>query len=62
MTAKRPTTEERIVQAGKRARGDKNLAEEIGPASKPVSLHPLTLEQAVSALLKVKPEPRKAKR
>jgi hypothetical protein len=30
-------------------------------ASKPVSLHPLTVKDAVSALLKVPPEPKKPK-
>jgi len=29
--------------------------EPVGPASKPFSLHPLKLDEAVAALLKVKP-------
>lgn len=33
----------------------------MGNAAKPISLHPLKLEDAVSALLKVKPEPKPAK-
>jgi hypothetical protein len=61
---KRPTTEEKLMAAAEKARRGEFLAKETGPASKPVSLHPLSLEQAVSGLLKVKPEPRdrKAKR
>jgi hypothetical protein len=58
MPRKRPTTEERIMQAAERARSGENLAE-MGPASKPLSFHPLKLEAAVSALLRVKPEPKK---
>jgi hypothetical protein len=33
----------------------------MGNAAKPLSLHPLRFERAVSALLKVKPEPKKQK-
>jgi hypothetical protein len=33
----------------------KIVDDKCGPASKPISLHPLKLEAAVSALLKVKP-------
>lgn len=58
MKRKRPTTEEKIMQAAKRARTGENLAE-MGPASKPLSFHPLKLETAVADLLRVKPEPKK---
>jgi hypothetical protein len=33
----------------------------MGNASKPISLHPLKFKDAVSALLKVKPEPKAPK-
>ena len=64
MKRKRPKTEQTLMKSAEKARRGEFLAEETGPASKPVSLYPMSLEQAVSALLKVKPEPRdrKAKR
>jgi hypothetical protein len=58
MKRKPPTTEQKLMQSAKRALSGENLAD-MGPASKPLSFHTLKLETAVSALLKVKPEPRK---
>jgi hypothetical protein len=58
MARKQSTTEQRLKEAADRALSGENLAE-MGPASKPLSFHPLKLETAVAALLKVKPEPRK---
>lgn len=63
MKRKRPTTEEKLTQAAQRALSGENLVnEEMGAASKPISLHPLKYENAVAALLRVKPEPKKAKK
>jgi len=45
------------MRSAEKALSGENLAE-MGPASKPLSLHPLKLETAVSALLKVKPMPK----
>jgi hypothetical protein len=58
MERKRATTEQRLTEAAKKALSGENLAD-MGPASKPLSFHPLKLETAVAALLRVKPEPRK---
>jgi hypothetical protein len=50
-------TERSLMRSAEKALSGENLAE-MGPASKPLSLHPLKLETAVSALLKVKPMPK----
>ena len=60
MKRKRPTAEEKLSEAARRALNGENLVtEEHGNAAKPLSFYPLTVEQAVGSLLKVKPPPRK---
>jgi hypothetical protein len=62
MKRKATTTERDLTAAGKRALSGENLVvEEMGNAAKPISLRPLKFEAAVSALLKVKPEPKPKK-
>jgi hypothetical protein len=51
-------TEQELTRAAKKALSGENLAD-MGPASKPLSFHPMKLETAVAALLRVKPEPKK---
>lgn len=40
---------------------DKEIEKRQSPAEKPISLKPLNFDEAVSALLKAKPEDKKAK-
>jgi hypothetical protein len=56
MKRKSPTTEEKLTSAAHRALSGENLeGSPMGNAAKPLSLHPLKFEAAVSSLLKVKP-------
>jgi hypothetical protein len=57
MKRKSPATERKLRQAAKRALSRENLVNDAtGNAAKPISLHPLKLDAAMAALLKVKPE------
>ena len=55
-TTSESKTDRALKRAGERALAGENLADtEMGNASKPLSFHPLKLETAVAALLRVKP-------